>query len=686
MNSSHHIPTICRMCEQGCGMVVTVQNGKPVKVEGSKTHPYNKGWLCPKGRACLDFFYSPQRLSSPLVRKNGEFAAVGWEEALDFAAKKLHNLRESFGPQCLAVYHGEGTGHQEIKYFMKRFANVFGTPNFTGVGSLCNAARTLGEQLTYGGVTKPDIYNTRFMLVWGGNPLVSHEPVLPREIDRLKRRGGRIAVVDPRKTETAAKADFHLAVKPGRDEILALNLLHVIFREGLWDKQFAEKWIKNFSSFFETVMQDRFSPENGRPLTGVDHELVREVARLYGKTKPASVALGNGLDHHSVGVSAIRLVAIMKAVSGNLDIPGGDLFTPRPKLNDITAPRPSSSVPAIGSEHFPLFCGMRDEGQALSIPDAILDERPYPIKAMIIAGGNTSLEWPDSNRVKKALRKLEFLMVIDVVRSPDCEYADVVLPACTFLERDEHRANVYHNLHHITLRRQVVEPLYGLPDQMIWIKLAKAMGFGDYFPWKSCGEAIDHMLSDLGLSYEKLISQRGIHEYEKRVYKKYETRGFHTPSGKVEIISERLRDTGCDPFPIREEVLHPSGEDEDFPLFLITGGNLLPYLHWQYRYIPKLRRMAPKPMFEIHPATARHWGISDNETAEVLTAKGSIRLKAHVTDRIRPDTIHIPQGWEEANANELSSGEASDPLSGFPNLKSLRCRLRKRLDDEKSRQ
>jgi anaerobic selenocysteine-containing dehydrogenase len=656
-------------------MKVTVRDGRPVKVQGSKLHPYNKGWLCAKGRASLDFLFSPRRLVSPLVKKEGEFRAVEWEEALRFAARNLHDLRDHYGPQSVAIYHGEGTGHQEIKFFMKRFANVFGTPNFMGVGSVCNAARTLGEEITYGGFTRPEVSNTRFIILWGGNPLVSHEPVLPGELAKLKRRGGRVAVVDPRRTETAAKADFHLPVRPGRDEVLILNMLHVIFQEGLWDKTFTGKWVHGFQPFFETVNQDRFSPEKGEPLTGVSPALVREVARLYGKTAFASVAMGNGLDHHRVGVSAIRLLAIMKAVTGHLDIPGGDLFTSRPGLKDITAPLPSPSQPPLGRDQFPLFCQMRKEAHALSLPDAILEERPYPIKGVIIAGGNPSLEWPGSNRVRKALQKLEFLMVIDVVRSPDCEYADVILPACTFLERDELRANAYLNLPLITLRRQVVEPLYGLPDQMIWVRLAETMGFGHLFPWQTCREAIDHMLGDLDLSYEKLVSQGGIHEYEKREYQKYEEQGFRTPTGKVEILSERLRSAGCDPFPVRKDVLDPAGGAGDYPLFLTTGGNLLPYLHWQYRYIPRLKKLAPEPTFDIHPATALEYGISDGDTARVQTANGAIQLKAHITEKIRPDTIHIPQGWVEANANELSGGEGQDPVSGFPNLKSLRCRV-----------
>jgi anaerobic selenocysteine-containing dehydrogenase len=268
-------------------------------------------------------------------------------------------------------------------------------------------------------------------------------------------------------------------------------------------------------------------------------------------------------------------------------------------------------------------------------------------------------------------------MVIDVVRSPDSQYAHLILPASTFFERDEHRVNVYLNLPYITLRRRVVEPVHSLPDQMIWIKLAKAMGFGEYFPWETCTQAIDHLLSNLGLSCETLIAHGGFYQYEKRRYKKYEIQGFNTSSGKVEIFSEMLTAQGYDPSPIRQDVLDPSGDAEEFPLSLTTGGNLLPYLHWQYRYIPRLRNLAPEPLFEIHPETATGLGISDGETAEVKTVTGEIRLRANVTERIRPDSIHIPQGWEGANANDLSSGESPDPVSGFPNLKSLRCRVHK---------
>ncbi len=473
------------------------------------------------------------------------------------------------------------------------------------------------------------------------------------------------------------KADYHLAIKPGRDEILILNMLHVIFREELWDKEFTAKWVHGFHRFFQTVQQDRFSPEHGQELTGIQPDLVRQVARSYAQTKPASIFTGNGLEHHSFGVSTMRLLAILKAITGNLDVPGGDLFTPRPGLRDMTMPLPEPSVPPLGSDRFPLFCQLRKEAHAMCLPEAILEERPYPIKGMIIVGGNPSLEWPNSSVIRKALRKLEFLMVIDVVRSPDCQYASVVLPACTFLERDEHRINVYQNLACITLRQKVIDPVHGLADQLIWVELAKRMGFADYFPWENIQEGINDLLSPLNLSFKSLSDQGGVYEYEERRYKKYESQGFRTPTGKVEIESERLKSEGYDPFPIRDNALHPVRYSDKFPLFLTTGGNLLCYLHWQYRYIPKLKKIASDPMFEVHPRTALQYGIADGETAEVQTTRGKIRLKAHLTSRIRPDTIHIPQGWEEANVNELIGMEGVDPLSGFPNLKSLRCRIQK---------
>ena len=254
----------------------------------------------------------------------------------------------------------------------------------------------------------------------------------------------------------------------------------------------------------------------------------------------------------------------------------------------------------------------------------------------------------------------------------------MTLSACTFLERDEHRVNVYLNLPHVTLRRAVVAPLYGIPDQMIWVKLAHAMGYGKYFPWRACKEGIDDLLSELGVSYESLIAEGGIHEYDRRVYKKYEMEGFKTPSGKVEIFSERLKNAGYDPSPIRSHVeQNLTGAEEAFPLILTTGGNLLPYTHWQFRYIPRLKKMAPEPVLEIHPDTAEQFEISDSDRVEVKTITGKIQIKARLTETIRRGTVHMAQGWESSNANMLTSVDDSDPISGFPNLKSLRCQVRK---------
>lgn len=677
MGKNRNIATLCRMCDHGCGIEVTVIDNRPTSLKGSKKHPYNRGWLCAKGRAALDLYFSPKRLNNPLIRSNGKLISTDWSHAFDVASKKLFAIRDQYGPQSLAIYNGEGTGHQEIKYYMKRFANVYGTPNFMSVGSLCNASRTMSEVLTFGGLTKPDIFNARCLIIWGGNPSISHEPFIPREIGRFKKRGGKLIVVDPRKTETAAKADIHLPIKPGTDDILILNILHVIFREEKWDKAFARKWVKGFSKFFEMVTEECFSPEIGAASTGISPDELRHTTRTYMESKPAGIFTGNGLEHHARGVNTMRLLAILKALSGNLDVPGGDLFTQRPKIRDITAPLLDPELPPIGAERSPLFCQSRKEGHAISLPRAILEEKPYPIKAMIISGGNASLEWPDSRKTKEALRKLEFLMVIDVVRSPDSHYADVVLPACTFLERDEHRVNDYLNLPCITLRRKVTEPIYGLPDQMIWVELARHMGWSKYFPWHSCAEGIDHLLSPLKITCRDIASMGGVYKYKERSYKKYEQEGFNTPSGKVEIYPERLREMGINPSPIREQRDWSLEPVEEFPLILTTGCNRLPYTHWQYQYIPRLRKMNPEPAVDVHSETALQYGIFQDSMVEVVTSHGSIRIRANVTTKIRPDTVHIPQGWEKANVNELTKAEDADPISGFPNLKSLRCRIQR---------
>ena len=680
VEKNRNIATLCRMCDHGCGIEVAVSDNRPTSLKGSKKHPYNRGWLCAKGRAALDLYFSPERLTDPLIRSNGELISTDWSHALDIASKKLLAIREQYGPQSLAIYNGEGTGHQEIKYYMKRFANVYGTPNLMSVGSLCNASRTMGEVLTFGGLTKPDIFNARCLIIWGGNPLISHEPFIPGEISRFKKRGGKLIVVDPRKTETASRADMHLPIQPGTDDILILNILHVICREQRWDKAFTGRWVKGFSRFLGLVTEDRFSPEMGAASTGISPAEVRRTVQAYVEAKPAGILTGNGLEHHANGVNTIRLLAILKAISGNLDVRGGDLFTPKPKIEDITTPLPEPSIPPIGAKRFPLFCQSRKEGHALCLPGAILEEKPYSIKAMIISGGNPSLEWPDSRKTKEALRKLEFLLVIDVVRSPDSHYADVVLPACTFLERDEHRVNAYLNLTYITLRRQVTEPIHGLPDQMIWVKLARRMGWSNYFPWQSCAEGIDSLLSPLGITCGDIASMGGAYRYGGRSFKKYEKDGFNTPSGKVEIYPVPLKDMGVDPSPICEGPARFHQPKGKFPLILTTGSNLLSYTHWQYRYIPRLRKMHPEPTVDIHPETALQYGILQDSIVEVVTLHGRIILKANLTQKIRPDTVHIPQGWDEGNVNELTGAEDADPISGFPNLKSIGCRIRLALE------
>jgi len=669
------VSTLCRMCDHGCGMEVFVEEGRPVRVRGSQSHPFNKGWLCAKGRSALELFYSPLRLKTPMIRTKEGLKEASWEEALAHVSKALLQLKERHGPQSLAIYYGEGVGHQEIRSYMKRFANLYGTPNFCGVGSICNTARTMAETLTFGALTKPDIPNTRLLVVWGGNPFVSHEPYPPGEIGKLRKRGGKLIVIDPRKTETALKADLHLAVKPGSDAVLMLNLLHVIVQEALWDKGFVEQWVQGFESLFEAARDQAFSPEKGQAVTGISAEEVRSLARMYGTTRPAAIFTGNGLEHHGHGVNTIRLLALLKAITGNLDVPGGDLFTPRLKLKDITAPLPEPPVPAVGTERFPVFCRTRGEAHALSLPDAILEGRPYPVKGMIITGGNPSLEWPDGRRTAEALRALDFLVVIDVVRSPDSRFAHVILPACSFFERDEHRVNVYQNLACLSVRKKVVDPRWGLPDQVIWMELGRSLGYGDYFPWRTCVEGIDHLLSDQGLTHADLVAQGGVHEYEARKFRKYEEKGFHTPSGKVEVCPSLLEDLGFDPSPIAQASSGGPETSETYPLLLTTGGNLLCYTHWQFRYLQKLRKMAPEPECEIHPDTALQQGISDGDMVEVTTEHGRVRVRARLTGRIRRDTVHLPQGWEEANANVLTGMGGADPISGFPNLKAVPCRL-----------
>lgn len=722
------VKTVCNLCGLcGCGMEVVVEDGKLVEVRGDKEHPENRGALCPKGRAIIDILYSTDRLKYPLKRAGqrgeGKWERISWDQALNMVAERLQKVKDDYGPEAVSFH--KGSGHDlcggDVRPYFHRLANVFGTPNLSTPFYICNGPRTLNMFFMTGAVPAPDVESTKCILLWGINPT---DTALPRQMkiqDALK-RGAKLIVIDPRTTYFARKADLHLQPRPGSDGALALGLLRVIVDDNLFDGEFVTKWTVGFEEL--KAMLEEYPLKKVEEITWVPQEDIRKAAHLYAETKPACIFLGNALDQHTTTSQAIRAITALIAVTGNLDTLGGNvILSPvvlaknRVELHNKLPPEMDKK--RLGNEFLLPRFEFTKIAHPPSVFKAILEEIPYPVKAMLVLAANPVLTSANSQRVKAALEKLDFLAVADIFMTQTAQLADVVLPACTSLEQTyyaTYEAGAYlkptlPGL--LMLRPKVVPPLEeSWPDWKIIFELAKKLGYGEYFPWQDIEEAIDYELEPMGITVRNLRDQpEGIQIrgpsflYQKfgnkgiwgklligllnrtmfrkypNMYHKYKRMGFITPSKKVELFSERFQEMGYDALPIYHEPFEsPLGDSElaeTFPLVLTTGAKLRWYVHSQMRNNPSLNRHMPHNVIEIHPDTAADFGIGEGDIVLVESARGCIKCQAKLTEDIRPQVVQLFHGFDEANVNLLTDNDVYDPITGSVPVKSSLCLIRK---------
>lgn len=680
--ANHIVLTNCGICNANCGMKISFADGHIVKVEGQADHPVSKGYLCPKGKAIRELVEAPDRLKRPLRKTvDGQWQEISWDGAFELIAQKLKAIKASYGAEAVAVHVGQAGVGKEFTPYVERFCQVFGTLNFSTAGSQCHQSRAMANAFTYGVFPDPDYENSNCIVLWAYNPQESCPPLM-NDINKACRRGGKLIVIDPRKTSLASKADAHLQLRPGTDGALALGMLHVIIKEGLYDKAFVDKWTSGFARLVEHI--EDYLPERVEKITLVPASRIEEAARLYAKSSPACIAQGNALELHTNGFQAARAVSILQAVTGNLDITGGAIFAPPAKLTSLTLKNhDESQKQAIGQKEFPLFYKYTHQAQANIYTEAILEGKPYPLKGMIIAGSNPVLTWPKAGRVKRALASLDFLVVVDHFMTETAKLADIVLPVSTLLGGYE----FWHRSGELGESRFGLVPMVAtdqgqMTNWKFWIELAVRMGYGDYFPWETEEAALNDRVKPLGCTFEELRQKPDGIIYSERTEKKYERTGFKTASGKVEFYSDELKSHGYDPLPIYQEPdespVSVPGLFSEYPFILTSGARTLGYFHSRYRNLPSLRKIAPEPLVEIHEDKARALGIADGDTVIVESTRGRIELKAKLSAEIHPDVIFIPHGWDEANVNLLTDNESLDPITGFPPYRSLLVRISKK--------
>jgi anaerobic selenocysteine-containing dehydrogenase len=683
----------CYICNSGCDALVYVKNGKVIKIEGDPSSPVTKGTLCPKGLASTQLQNHPDRLKYPMMRVGergeGEWRRISWEEAFNMIVQRFKEIEEKYGKNAIILATGTQRGF--IRYFV-RFANAWGK-QWIGPGiAQCFYPRVIAGMLVLGGYAMecPDYDHTKCMLIWGANPPATW-PVKALGMMEARVRGAKMIVVDPVFSETASKADLWLQLRPGTDAALALSMLHVIINEELYDKDFVEKWCVGFEQLRERVQQ--YPPRKVEDITWVPKQQIIEAARIYATTKPACITLGVSVDQNADTISTSRAIAMLAAITGNIDVPGGNIFpmdTRTPERSEIELKYlldEESHEKRLGSKEYPLLagraCPLSPSAHPPSVWKAILTGKPYSVRALYAHGTNIVLSYANSEEVKKALMSLDFLVVADLFMTETAALADIVLPAATWMERSSVVSSLQTSYRHVHLQQKTVEPLEECrSDYDILNELARRLGFEEYM-FRTEEDFGDYMLKDWGITFEE-FKKLGILSVP-NTYKKYEKSGFKTPSGKVELYSKFLQDLGFDPLPsYKEPDLSPISTPElakEYPLIITTGGRVPVFRHTELRNIPWLRETEPEPRVLINPKTASELSIKNGDPVVVESPIDSMEAKAYLTDGIHPRVVQVPShwgGWQ--NVNRIMDNKHCAPLIGGTQLRCQLCRVRRKND------
>lgn len=674
---AREVITKCGICGADCGMKAYIKNDRVLAVAPWPEDPDTKGFMCDMGLATVELVYAPDRILNPKKRVGATWIDITWDEALDSIAGKLMELKKDPGPQSLICHYGVSQVRSMFfRYLQRRFCNVYGTPNFTGCGSQCAVATMLARRYSTGPVS-PDYENARCIVLWGCNPSVSAPLGWIHRILPAKGRGAKLICIDPRPNLTTKVADIHLRPRPGSDGALALSMMQVIVNDRLYEEDFVEKHSVGFSELKTLVAG--YKPEVAENITGIPAEDIRKAARTYATHSPACIEPGSALELHINGVQTIRAVMLLQALTGNIDVKGGTLMEgDKTPLVDMELKAHSKVVSTgISSNTYPLFWESRKMVTANVIPEAILSGKPYPVKALIVIGGNPVITGPNAAHQRRAYEQLDLMVVMDLFMTETARMADIFLPAASFLERDnlKVKGRIY------MTPKVIPERGEAWPEWKFWFELAKRMGYTREFPWATLDEAIDEHLSPIQVTSSHLRQNfHGVDYRPRSGYKKYEKDGFRTPSGKIEFYSQALADAGYDPLPRYVDPYKGPAEKgltARYPLIMTSGARIPYYFHSQFRNLPSLRAKFPDPLLEINPSDASALGIREGDTVSITSPRGSIRAKATLIQAINAGTVAMSHGWTEANVNELTDDASLDLISGFPGDRGFLCRVEK---------
>ncbi len=662
-------------------MLVTVENGRAVRMAGDPNHPVTRGFLCTKVAKYIERTYHDGRLLYPQIRVGakgeGKFRRATWDEALELIATRLQQVISTDGSQAILPYSYAGTmGLLQGESMDRRFFHRIGASLLDR--TICASAGAEALNVTYGTRMGPDpetIGNARLVILWGTNTLTSNPHLWPF-VREAKANGASVICIDPLRTRTAAASDEHIAIRPGTDAALALSLMHVLFRDNLENREYLDAMTLGWEALRERVLAD-YSPARVAKICRISVETIEELARRYAHTRPTFIRVNYGLQRHAGGGSAVRAISLLPAITGAWNDDGGGVLLSTSgtfqRLDTKSLHRLDLS-PA----------GTRTINMS-QLGDALTKVANPPVKAMIVYNSNPAAVAPDRENVLQGLRRDDlFTVVLEHFQTDTADYADVLLPATTQLEHEDLHKAYGHTF--VMYNARAVEPLgESLPNTEIFRRLAAKMNLDDDALKESDESMMRGLLRNMPFTFEELKAKSYIRLDIPQPHVPYRIGAtLPTPSGRIEIASQRAVAAGLDLLP---EYVPPYESEERapelakrFPLALISPP-AHSFLNSTFVNVASLRRAAGKPTLEIHEDDARARGIAEGTRVSIFNERGAFTAEAVITDRVRPGVVSAPSVWwakltdDFTNANCTTSQAVTDIGGGatfYDNLVDVR--------------
>jgi len=705
------VPTLCEMCVNKCGAIARVEDGIVTKLDPNPMFPKSKNMLCPRGNAGIQALYDPDRLKYPMIRigekGEGKFKRVTWDEAFTYISEKTTKILDEEKDNRSTFLFCAGEGMAEHTF--KQFYNAFGSANWLNHASLCLQTVTSGYGVTLGAYPQSDLENAEYVIMAGANR--AEAIVTPDTMDIFKRtrgRGAKLICVDPRFTNTAAKSDKWLAIKPGTDLAFVLALTYVVLSEELYNKEYVENHFNGFDKYQTSVLENKYTPEWAEEITGIKAKDIYEIAREFMAHAPKAIYYpGRRSTFAKNDFQLRRAMAIFQGLGGGIDCKGGLIFGKKLRLKSHDGIAPlydQAQGRAMSKKKDKSNVSKYNDGCAIVSGGGswiawrnryLADMMPYNVRGMFIYKHNPVLNTPDSKKSREMLKKMELVVAIDTMPSDTVMYADVVLPECTYLERTDPVKTFGGVEPSIAQRNKVIDPLFetkpvieiirGLTQKMSkpLFEITKKYDeevkseiddsdeedvfeeFDISLPFKEDQEKINEhavdnyhgaseALKKYGVFYPKMdifykkISDN-IHQYYPEKEKAYSVNGGKTKakSGKVECYLPNLAKKGVDPMPIwKDDYLIEVPHDR----FQMLTGRHAQFTQSGTANNSALRDLIPENYLWINKRVAKRMDIEFGEKVEVSSKVGAVIIRAYPTEKIAPNQIFFVHGFGEESS------------------------------------